>query len=596
MLGLLLALPQGLLGQDEIPCFPPPVCGPQDPSPTDPYCNADVDGCETRCANLNLLILTTPAARAFSSSSNSNSLHEEIIDQIGRFRQALNNSNINNKTVTYSIYDDDGTYFNRGDDIRCDVIQSLPNNGNIQQLRSQYKADMVIVIPYDPSLNYLGGIAAKIGPDNSKAYSIITASILFNTEFVLAHEIGHLLGARHHRDDLDLECIDDIQISDCQHAWRYTASNGQKVRTIMAGAGPNAAYNTRIPYFSGPNVVTNLGDIAANTNTSQPATNNAGIIARTFCQAADFVSPDKIVLQNIEGDSRDAFVQYVAPFFNLPSPVNGINYGSSESINLSSVMLPGAFGLNFFSKKRVYLDFNWNRIPPSSEIVEARLSLYYNPDDLVEVTNGHVGNNQFSIRRVISGWPATNWGEQTITWNNQPQATSSNEVIVAASNSNTQNYLSVDVTDLVKDMFDPCAIVAKHGFQLRLLNEGISRAVVLASSEHPNPNIRPKLEITFNSCKPFPVINCLSLSRQASPNTDLLKVFPNPTSGKLNLQFTEAQDSQIALSDLRGKRVLNRQFTGQSEAKISLGHLPKGVYLLKVLAGGQQHSQKIYLQ
>ncbi len=70
---------------------------------------------------------------------------------------------------------------------------NLPNwlNG----LRSASKADVCILVT-NRGYFQANGTAMAIGPIIDKAYAIVEAPY-FNTDYILAHEIGHLLGGRH---------------------------------------------------------------------------------------------------------------------------------------------------------------------------------------------------------------------------------------------------------------------------------------------------------------------------------------------------------------------------------------------------------------
>jgi Secretion system C-terminal sorting domain len=104
------------------------------------------------------------------------------------------------------------------------------------------------------------------------------------------------------------------------------------------------------------------------------------------------------------------------------------------------------------------------------------------------------GPNNFWIERVTA-----NWNELNVTWNNQPPTSNVNRVSMPASTSPTENYLNTNVTQLIKDMISQ----NNFGFMLRLDNEDPYRAINFCSSDHTNPNLRPKLSITYslNTCK-----------------------------------------------------------------------------------------------
>src|SRR5258705_4143615 len=94
--------------------------------------------------------------------------------------------------------------------------------------------------------------------------------------------------------------------------------------------------------------------------------------------------------------------------------------------------------------KRALLEFDLSTLPASITVNSAYLSLYYNPDDNVESVDFHSGNNAALLQRIINPW-----AETTATWNSQPSTTSQSEVTLPQSTSGTQDYLNIDVTDLV---------------------------------------------------------------------------------------------------------------------------------------------------
>lgn len=76
-----------------------------------------------------------------------------------------------------------------------------------------------------------------------------------------------------------------------------------------------------------------------------------------------------------------------------------------------------------------------------------------------------------------------------------------------------------------------------------------------------------------------------------------VKIFPNPTNGNIAVQlnFDIQGSAQLRLTDMTGKTVLeNRAFNKVTE--LNLDNLPKGVYLLQVIHGGDVYSGKVVLQ
>lgn len=186
------------------------------------------------------------------------------------------------------------------------------------------------------------------------------------------------------------------------------------------------------------------------------------------------------------------------------------NFGSFESLTAYTWTVQGQP-----TNKRFYLQFDLSALPPQAAVQQALLSLYYNPTDPYESFDVHTGDNALVIERVDD-----DWDEQTITWNNQPATTRLDEIILPASVSGTQDYLDIDVTNMVKAMLDPSA--GNHGFGVRLLDEvNYYKSVLFASSNHPNPLLHPQLTILYNLPDAVTLpIDSMVIPTAFSPNGD----------------------------------------------------------------------------
>jgi hypothetical protein len=70
-----------------------------------------------------------------------------------------------------------------------------------------------------------------------------------------------------------------------------------------------------------------------------------------------------------------------------------------------------------------------------------------------------------------------------------------------------------------------------------------------------------------------------------SKNT--LHLFPNPTSGILNIRLSSPELCRYILYDEKGKK-LHSTSSHSSTVQIEINHLPRGVYLLKILRSNGQ--------
>jgi len=200
-----------------------------------------------------------------------------------------------------------------------------------------------------------------------------------------------------------------------------------------------------------------------------------------------------VVLQPNSSDGKDASLANCIPCGYLNT-----NYGSSTDFATAGWTNGGAE-----SDLRALIDFDWSIVPPQSTILNATLSLYHNPSSQNGTHSSLTGSNESVLKRVTGPW-----SESTVTWANQPNTTSVNEIYVPQSTSSNQNYININVTALVQDIFlNP---TTSHGFLFRSIVEDPYRRLIFASSDHPNSKLHPRIEITYrersittDSCQTF---------------------------------------------------------------------------------------------
>ena len=236
-------------------------------------------------------------------------------------------------------------------------------------------------------------------------------------------------------------------------------------------------------------------------------------------------SQNTIVLQPGGMQGKDAVVR--------SSSVNN-NFGDQQSNTVYTWTDNSTLSL-----KRAFLEFDLSVLPTNANISSAKLSLYYNPLDFYESFNYHTGTNNLFIERVTSSWD-----ENTITWNNQPLTTTANRVNVPPSTSGTQDYLDIDVTNLVSDMHD----LGNFGFLIKMEDElNYYKGVIFASSDHPLEYLHPKLEITYSE-----------------DSTDCAVLKPNPNVGK------DAVVRSAAINNNYGHLHSNTSYTWTNNGNLSI--------------------------
>lgn len=233
-------------------------------------------------------------------------------------------------------------------------------------------------------------------------------------------------------------------------------------------------------------------------------------------------------------------------------------------------------------QKRSLLEFSLDDLPEPELLIEAELSLFFNPTDQYESFTEHTGDNQFFIERII-----TSWEEDSVWWQNQPLITELNRVEVEKSEFNNQDYLSIDVRELVRDMLeDPDN---SFGFRLRMINETEPyRMCILASSDHPNQLLHPCLRLVFDQTSSF--------DENIHMDEDLL-LFPNPVlanefifvKGKLN------ENLNFELINLEGK-IIQKGVISQQNKRLKIGNYNSGPYFIKLWDGKNVSMKKLLIQ
>ena len=139
----------------------------------------------------------------------------------------------------------------------------------IHSLRDKYRADVAVLIVDDPKGC---GLATRVFADADEAFAVVHHECAATT-YSLAHEIGHLIGARH---DLNLDKI----VVPFPYGHGYV--DGTRWRSIMSYK-ESCGGCTRLPVWSSPKLL--IKGEAAGTLTQQ---DNARVIAEQAARVAAF--------------------------------------------------------------------------------------------------------------------------------------------------------------------------------------------------------------------------------------------------------------------------------------------------------------------
>lgn len=198
-------------------------------------------------------------------------INDELIDlSIEEANQSFINSGVRNVQLrlvhTYRTgYIESGTHF--------DHVFRVADKGDgymdeVHDLRNKHHADIVVLI-VDNSNGC--GLAAGVAPDAEHAFAVVHYECAATT-YSLAHEIGHILGARH-----------DVALDDGTTPYSYGHGYifGNKWRTIMS-YGEDCGGCPRLPLWSNPLV--KVGGIPA----GDLLANNARVIESSAMRVASY--------------------------------------------------------------------------------------------------------------------------------------------------------------------------------------------------------------------------------------------------------------------------------------------------------------------
>jgi len=137
---------------------------------------------------------------------------------------------------------------------------------------------------------------------------------------------------------------------------------------------------------------------------------------------------------------------------------------------------------------RSFIQFDLSDIPGNSNILEAKLYLSFNEESFFANLYHRFERNDLAVQSV-----AEEWEESTITWNNQPAVNSQSMIVVPSTIDEPFEDYEIDITAIIQEQVRG----TNNGIRLSLQDEIYYRGVVLASSDHPNSDLHPKLQVIY---------------------------------------------------------------------------------------------------
>ncbi len=234
---------------------------------------------------------------------------------------------------------------------------------------------------------------------------------------------------------------------------------------------------------------------------------------------------------------------------------------------------------------RPLLKFNFQEVPQGSQIISGKLSLYGNP---YPSSVPHSGKNESYLRKVTA-----DWNQNTATWNNQPGFSIEDQVLLPQSLYSFQDYLDIDVTELVRDMINNPS--SNFGFVIMNRIEDVFRCLNFASSKCILADKRPKIDLIINT------IGIEPISTNIPADYKLYQNFPNPFNPVTNIKFDLPRSSFIRLEifDEVGRVIstlVNEKLNGGTYlVKWDGSNFGSGAYFVKLESGNKMITKKIIL-
>jgi hypothetical protein len=195
-------------------------------------------------------------------------------------------------------------------------------------------------------------------------------------------------------------------------------------------------------------------------------------------------------------------------------------------------------------------------------------------------------NNDAYLERVTSSW-----NESVVTWNTQPTTTSINRVYLNGTTNPTQDYLNIDVTTLIQDIYQA---PINYGFELKMVSETATNILAFCSKDYTNALKHPKLKITYSEAAGL---------KKENKAISSINYFPNPAKDNINFSITSttSDTGNISIFDHQGKLI--------NESKIEINYglnnnifsmntssLTAGIYFFTVAVNGDQKSGKFIIE
>lgn len=365
-------------------------------TPTLPESNAAV--------TIDLLVVYTPAAKQWATQNGYNI--DNLIDvAIQRSNLVFSNSQTG---VTLNVtHKQEIDYVESSNSLSDDLfILRDSKDGkadDVHALRSQYDADLVVLLVGEVSVNGVLGIGFIPTDEwgNAKGGFSVTRVKTLSNDFTFPHELGHNFGCGHHTD------VDYNALYNYAHGHRGITNQSNRFSTIMTYQNTTGIYYPHIPYFSDQNIVfEGVAVGSANTNNAKTIRQFKSVVA-TYSEEAKWIDSFLKAINISEGTLAPAFNPGIynytvnVPYHVTNIDIEGITNSSYATILSGNVQgMPLSVGNNI---AEIEVEDSWGNFPRKYKITVTRSNISTGIDQ----TAGYSGKVNLSQNPAIAGESVT---------------------------------------------------------------------------------------------------------------------------------------------------------------------------------------------
>jgi|GEM_PF-5881016 len=216
-----------------------------------------------------------------------------------------------------------------------------------------------------------------------------------------------------------------------------------------------------------------------------------------------------------------------------------------------------------YTQSRTYIYFDLTSIPASAIVTSAYLNLHF--DSLINPTtySGSPGQNGTLLSMVNQSWNL-----DSVTWNNQPNVSTTDTVIVGPTAGIRTDITNINVSTPVQTWIaNPGQNYGWRFWQISEYAVQESQEDFASSFDTLRPDKMPTLVVTYSF--PAGVGNISS--------EPVISIYPNPANNTLMLQGVTTENFAVCITDMLGRKA-DFEISGK---EINTTNLASGSYILR---------------